>query len=144
MSHGLRWTEEELAELKRRKVDPYEVNVLRKGRPLDTAPAPSRERNVRVKFDGLSFDSKREAGRYKSLLALVMEGRITELQHHPVYPLVVEGWHICDYEPDFAYRSKRELIVEDVKGRKSGGPFELFKLKAKLMKALYGIDVVVV
>lgn len=112
---------------------------------LGVPQARSREGNIRTVVDGITFDSKREAGRYQTLKLMEQHGAVRELRVHPVYPLVVNGVHVCDYEADYEYRNTANaLVIEDVKGRKSGGPFELFKLKAKLMKALYGVEVTVV
>lgn len=147
MSGGMRWSAEQYAE-HMRKAKPT-LTVMPDGRAISHCPSVeptrSRERNIRTVLDGITFDSKREAGRYQALKLMEQHGAVRELRVHPVYPLVVNGEHICDYEADFSYRNTAGvLVVEDVKGRKSGGPFDLFKLKAKLMKALYGIEVTIV
>jgi hypothetical protein len=59
------------------------------------------------------------------------------------YKIDINGIHICYYLADFVYvdRLMDKTIVEDVKGMKRGAAYQMFKLKAKLMKACYGIDI---
>lgn len=94
---------------------------------------------VKVKLDGYTFDSKKEAARYAELLLLVKAGHILELQVHPSFPLTVNGVNIGKYIADFAYHDwyKKKDVVEDVKGVKT----PVYRLKNKLVKALYGIDI---
>lgn len=47
----------------------------------------------------------------------------------------------CAYYADFVYYKGGELIVEDVKGMKKGGAYELYKIKRKLMLERYGIRI---
>lgn len=47
----------------------------------------------------------------------------------------------CAYYADFVYYKDGELIVEDVKGMKKGGAYELYKIKRKLMLERYGIRI---
>lgn len=90
-------------------------------------------RNQITRVDGYAFDSKAEANRYHQLV-LLQRGRVIEgLLVHPRYPLTVEGALICVYEGDFSYMENRQAVVEDVKGFAT----DVYKLKAKLFKALY-------
>jgi hypothetical protein len=51
---------------------------------------------------------------------------------------------ICEYWADFSYNDKDgNLVVEDVKGRHAGPAWAMFRVKAKLMKAIHGIDILV-
>lgn len=90
---------------------------------------------VKVMIDGIRFDSKIEAKRYGELKLLEGRRDIRGLRVHPRFPIEVEGFHICDYVGDFAYREPGTPyeVVEDVKGVETPE----FKLKAKLFKALY-------
>jgi Protein of unknown function (DUF1064) len=92
---------------------------------------------VKVKLDGYVFDSKREAFRYQQLCFLVNSGDISNLRVHPVYPLIVNNLLICKYEADFYYTENSKEVVEDVKGVKT----DVYKLKKKLMLAVYGIKI---
>lgn len=56
---------------------------------------------------------------------------------HLRWPLKVEGVHIADYVPDFVYTEADALVLEDVKGVRT----PVYRIKAKLVKALYGIEV---
>lgn len=94
-------------------------------------------KNVRVKEDGITFDSKAEAKRYKQLKLMQMMGQICDLKVHPRYPIVVNDVKVCTYVGDFEYRDHRGTHVEDVKGVKTS----VFKLKAKLMKVVKNVDV---
>ena len=50
---------------------------------------PAKYRNVRVRIDGITFDSLREAARYGELKLLQGAGLIRDLEVHPVYALQV-------------------------------------------------------
>ena len=93
---------------------------------------------VKTTIDGIRFDSKAEAARYNVLKLLERNGNISLLVIHPVYPLVVMGQKVGKYIADFEYVDEfgRE-VVEDVKGVKT----PVYRLKKKLVKALYGIDI---
>lgn len=92
---------------------------------------------VKMRLDGYTFDSKREAFRYQELCLLARNGDIQGLEVHPVFDLTVSGTSICKYEADFVYFERGNRIVEDTKGYRT----DVYKLKKKLMKAIYGIDI---
>ena len=96
-------------------------------------------RNVRVEFDGHKFDSKREANRYIYLKSLEKKRVIEKLAIHPEFVLEVKGMIICKYIADFSYFSDGRFIVEDVKSPVSKTP--VYRLKSKLLKALYDIEI---
>lgn len=87
--------------------------------------------------DGITFDSKAEAERYSILKLLEKAGKIQRLEVHPVYPLVVNGMKIGKYIGDFHYLENGAGILEDVKGVKTA----VYRLKKKLIKAIYGIEI---
>lgn len=101
-------------------------------------------RNQKTVVDGITFASKKEAARYSELKLLERAGEITDLQCQPVYRLEVNGQLVCKYIADFKYVQDGEPVVEDVKGMKKGAAWKTFRIKVKLLKALTGIDVVVV
>lgn len=90
--------------------------------------------------DGLRFASKREAKRYNELKLMERGGEIIALEIQPKFPLIVNKQKLGSYIGDFRYRDTAtgDLIVEDVKGVKT----PVYKLKAKLVKALYGVEIV--
>lgn len=97
--------------------------------------------NIRTTVDGIDFASKAEAKRYQELKLLERAGEIRELQRQPRYEIKVNGHKVCTYVGDFDYVGKSGApTTEDVKGVAT----PLFKLKAKLFRALYGRDIVLI
>jgi hypothetical protein len=90
-------------------------------------------------IDGIRFASKAEARRYQELKLLERAGEIHNLETHPKYTLSVNNQVICTYTADFRYEESGEVIVEDVKSRPTMTP--VYRLKKKLMKAIYDIDI---
>ena len=87
------------------------------------------------------FASKGEARRYQELRLAIRAGAITDLTLHNRYPLVVNGVHVGIYEDDFSYKDgSGETIIEDFKGVQT----PLFKLKRKLLEALYDVKLTLV
>jgi hypothetical protein len=90
-------------------------------------PQRSKYGSVRTTVDGVTFDSKKEAGRYGELKLLLRAGEICQLVLQPEFPLYAQ----CDlpldperdplklgiYRGDFQYvlTKNGEVIVEDVK-----------------------------
>jgi len=88
--------------------------------------------------DGIKFHSTWEADRYSELKTLVRIGEIENLCLQVKYELHVNEELICNYIADFVYvDGNGERIVEDAKGVKTPE----YKLKKKLMKAIYDIDI---
>lgn len=100
---------------------------------------PRKYRNEPTKVDDIRFASKREADRYGELRLMARAGEIEFLDLQPRYPLVVNGDKITTYVADFRYLDTRDdcWVVEDTKGVKT----PVYKIKRKLMKALYDIDI---
>lgn len=116
---------------------------------------PRKWRNQPTVVDGIRFDSKKEAERWGVLRLLEQAGEIQDLERQVRFPLIVERELICHYVADFRYRKLEDdwidpfsetpetpakvlvTVVEDVKGVKTPE----YKLKAKLMKACYGIEI---
>ncbi len=76
-------------------------------------------KNVKVNVDGIRFDSKKEAARYKDLKLLLLGGVISHLELQPQIALMCNGAKIGFYRPDFRYFDKQAnaTIVEDVKSK---------------------------
>ena len=114
--------------------------------------------------DGLVFDSHKEARRWEELLLQHRAGMITEVRRQVEYELIPaqyeyypryskKGERLKDgrklierkvsYIADFVYTNADtgELKVEDVKGYKQGGAYDVFVIKRKLMYAINGIKV---
>ena len=91
---------------------------------------------------GFKFDSKWEAERYGQLASMALAGVIKDLERQVKYEIVVNNYKICRYVADFVYTlvhedGTEEKIVEDAKGVQTTD----FKLKMKLMKAVFNIDI---
>ena len=97
---------------------------------------------VRVKLDGFTFASKKEAKRYGELKLLEKAGEIRNLVVHPRYKLELDGVLLCTYVGDFQYQDGMGIVWEDIKGYKNGPAYDLFRLKKNLMAAIAGIEVV--
>ena len=109
----------------------------------ETNRAPGKYRAIRVELDGITFASKREARRYQELKILEGGRLLKDLSVHPRFKIVVNDVHVCTYVGDFQYwcMAEQAVVVEDVKGMRRGKAYEMFRLKAALMKAIYKINV---
>lgn len=100
---------------------------------------------VKTTVDGITFDSKKEARRYKELKLLESAKLIKDLRLQVTYPLIpkhtIEGINIraTKYIADFVYYDQEKgcEVVEDVKGYKTA----TYKRKKKQMKQRYNIDI---
>ena len=91
---------------------------------------------VKTVVDNITFDSKKEAARYKELKLLEKVGEIKDLELQPGFQLFAKsGDKVCKYYPDFMYLEKGEKIVtvEDVKGKKT----DVYRIKSKWFQADY-------
>lgn len=116
--------------------------------------------NRKTVVDGVIFDSKKEAQRYRELLLLERAGTITDLQRQVKYVLIpaqrewvneiytkgTKKGHFksgkvlekeCSYIADFVYIQNGAYVVEDTKGVRT----EAYKIKRKLMLERYGIQI---
>ena len=110
--------------------------------------------NRKTSVDGIDFDSKKEAARYRELKLLERAGAIRDLRRQVKYILVptqrdqngkvIE--HACSYVADFVYKvpvkgpagaSIWEDVVEDAKGYRTEG----YVIKRKLMLERHGIRI---
>ena len=110
-----------------------------------------------VEYDGIQFDSQKEALRYKALTFLQTDGIITDLRRQVKYILipaqrepatvgarggVKQGKLLekeCSYIADFVYTvvETGETVVEDTKGFRTKD----YIIKRKLMLFVYGIRI---
>ena len=96
--------------------------------------------NTKVEVDGMPFDSKREAARYRELRLLERAGEISDLRRQVRYELVpkLPGERPVDYIADFVYRDKNgNEVVEDVKGVRT----PVYVIKRKLMLWRHGVRI---
>lgn len=102
--------------------------------------------NHKVFYDGIQFDSEREATRYINLKFLLKAGEISDLRLQVEYELIPKqlgpdgkmAEKKCTYIADFVYKDKDgNEVVEDVKGFRT----DVYKIKKKLMRYRYGIEI---
>lgn len=94
---------------------------------------------IKTEVDGITFDSRAESRAYKNRDLMQRGGQIKDLELQPEFPLIVNGINCGKYIADFRYINcaTGATIVEDVKGVKT----PVYRLKKKLVKALYNIDI---
>lgn len=136
-----RWSESDLAVLKKRS-GAFGVATATRSQTVSARAAPtsgaSKYGNKRVEIDGIPFDSVAEARRYQELQLLEKAGEIRDLRVHTSWAIKVQEIMICKYECDFEYwTADGDVVVEDVKGFRT----REYRIKKRLMKALFGINI---
>ena len=102
---------------------------------------PSKYHNKKVSINGVMFDSKLEANRYKELKILEKNGIIKDLVLQPSYELIPSfkkdniTYRKTVYKADFSYYDNElgKTVIEDTKGYKT----EVYILKKKMFEYLY-------
>lgn len=114
--------------------------------------------NSKITVDGITFDSRKEAGRYRELKLLERAGEISDLQLQKEFELIPAQYETIErygksgkrlkdgrkciekavkYIADFVYTEKGQTIVEDTKGFKTKD----YIIKRKLMLYVHGIKI---
>ena len=115
--------------------------------------------NKKISYNGIVFDSKREAKRYSELLLLERAGAITNLELQKSFELIPAQYEdvsreeyikskgrktkgkclerAVTYKADFYYIENGKPIVEDTKGFKTKD----YIIKRKLMLYVHGIRI---
>jgi hypothetical protein len=109
-------------------------------------------------FNGIEFDSRKEARRYSELLLLQRAGAIRDLELQKKFVLIPAQYETyerygkkgqrlqdgqrlvekeCAYLADFVYKEDGKTIVEDTKGIKTKD----YIIKRKLMLYVHGIKI---
>lgn len=106
----------------------------------------------RIRVDGHTFPSKKEANRYCELKRLQDTGQIENLELQPVFPLIIDDKPVlirskryrngraAKYTADFRYRQGGKVIVEDTKSPATRT--EAAALRIAIAETIYGIRVV--
>lgn len=103
--------------------------------------------NKKTVYDGIKFDSKKEATRYCELKQLERAGIIKDLRLQPRY-ILQEKYEIngrkeraITYIADFEYydNEKQKIVVEDVKSPAT--KTQVYRIKKKLFEKRYNIEV---
>ena len=99
-------------------------------------------RNRKTTYKGIQFDSQKEENRYRELELLERAGQITSIELQPRYDLIVNGHKLGFYRGDFRYidGATGQSVLEDVKSPATKTP--VYQLKKKLVKALYGVEII--
>lgn len=115
-------------------------------KPTSEKPKTNKYQARKCVYDGVQFDSKREANRYAELLLLSRSGKITGLQRQVKFELIPAQKDengkcaeraVC-YIADFVYQyESRQTVVEDTKGVRT----KEYIIKRKLMLYKYGIKI---
>ena len=107
----------------------------------------------KVTIDNIVFDSVHASEVYSDLKLQQRAGLISKLQCHPQFTFIVNGLPIAKMKPDFTFHDKEDrLHVLDAKGfkrsKKTGRLLPRvdreFGIKAKLMKACFGLEIEIV
>lgn len=114
--------------------------------------------NKKITVDGIVFDSRREADRYRELKMLERAGVIQGLELQKKYVLIPAQYEDfvrrgkngrtlkdgrrciereCSYIADFVYQKNGETVVEDTKGMRTKD----YIIKRKLMLFIHGIRI---
>ena len=103
----------------------------------------SREGNVPTEYNGIMYQSQKEANRAKHWDWMLQLGQIKYWKRQVPLKIEIGGIHITTYLCDFvAEYNNGKIRYEDCKGRKSGGPYQMFQIKKRLVKALLGIEII--
>ncbi len=105
--------------------------------PLEIYQKVNKFRAQSVRTEDGFFASKREHKRWLELKLLERAGAIQGLDRQKKYVINVNGQKICSYIADFTYSDDSGFVVEDAKGFKTPE----YKLKKKLMLAVFGIEI---
>lgn len=101
----------------------------------------SKYQNKKTYFDGILFDSKKEAQRWGELRLMEKAGLIKDLRRQCKFELIppYNGERAVHYIADFVYvdLESKKTIVEDAKGART----KEFIIKRKLMNYLLHIKV---
>ena len=143
MATGLRWTEEQLRET-RKRIDaarPGEFVRLSDGMdPSMFAPPRAKYGNTKTEREGIRYDSAKESRVLADLETLERAGHIRDLRRQVKFAIVIDGIHVCDYVADAVYMEGARRVVVDVKSEATR-KLPVYKLKRKLMAAVLGIEV---
>ncbi len=121
--------------------------------------------NKKVTYDGIEFDSRKEARRYEELKLLERAGKIQGLELQKVFELIPAQYEATGerytkginkglfkkrlveravtYKADFYYIENGKAVVEDIKGfvDPASGSYARYTIKRKLMLYVHGIKI---
>jgi len=114
-----------------------EYKEILKKKPHATKKKRGKFNNIHTFYDGKRFDSKKECERYKEL----KQKKVADLKCQVKFPIEINKVKVCSYIADFTYIDhKGNMVVEDVKSEVTR-KLPVYRLKKKLMKAVYGVEI---
>ena len=94
----------------------------------------------KTEYNGIIYDSKKEAKRAEQLDKLLAVGDIINIERQVPIKCIINSKLVCKLVCDFVYTlADGSVVYEDVKGM----VLPVFKLKQKLVKAMFDIDVII-
>lgn len=113
-------------------------------RELVARPKRPKFGNRKVVVDGQHFDSVIEAKYWSHLKLRERAGEVYGIERQKRFVIELSGTHICELRVDFYFYDRRTggMRAVDVKGGPTDTP--VFRLKVRLVKVLYGVDVEIV
>jgi hypothetical protein len=124
--------------------EPFTLADFEAARNGTAAPAKGKRHKfgavAAVDAEGRKFQSTKEARRSVELEQLQRIGEISDLRRQVRYEFVINGCKVCAYDADFVYQRAGREVVEDTKSietRKN----RAYRIKVKLMRAVFGIEV---
>lgn len=107
-------------------------------------------KNKKTQIDGITFDSKKEAERYKVLKSMQADGLINDLEIQPKF-MLIPSQHFettsrrergVDYVADFRYKDNLgQIIVEDVKSAITAKD-KVYRIKRKMVKYFHDVEII--
>lgn len=114
-----------------------EYKEMFKKKPKSASKNRGKFNNIKTFYDGKKFDSKKECERYKEL----KQKKVADLKCQVKFPIQINSVKVCSYIADFTYLDhKGNMVVEDVKSEMTR-KLPVYRLKKKLMKAVYGVEI---
>jgi len=97
---------------------------------------------LKTTVDDISFDSKKEAKRYRELRLLLKDGKIAFLARQVYFAFHIKGETVGGYVADFVYSETvtGKMIVEDVKSDVTR-KLPVYRLKRRLMLAIHNLKI---
>lgn len=97
--------------------------------------------NRRTEYNGLSYDSKKEASRAAELDLLVRSGVVERWERQVPFQVEINNIKIFKYLADFVvYYKDGTRVVEDVKSDVTKR-LPVYRIKKKAVEAYYGIKI---
>lgn len=100
-------------------------------------------KNKKCTYDNIEFASIKERNFFIYLKQLEEKGEIWNLKLQDKIKAIINSVVVFEYRADFTYDDSRGHHVVDIKSEATC-KLPVFRLKKKILKALYGIDIEVV